>query len=155
MLYVPGVFWDEKPDLRREYATEWGVQMSYIEPFQHKKLALNLPLPVDGYWNFGVYGVVLVGLIFGLVIGFLEMLSSAKSLMSFSLGMALFVSIHTNNHLGATVADLPAMIFLICMLVVAMNLVSGVPRIARMSAKAPLSNSKFITSSDESRSISD
>lgn len=125
VAYIPRIFWPQKPDLREAYPTRWGVQMTYIQPFQHHRLALNLPLPVDGYWNFGVFGVVLVGVIFGFVIGTLENLSRVDGCMTFSLGMAFFVSIHANNSLGVIVGAIPAVIVLLSIVVVAMNMLTS------------------------------
>lgn len=134
---IPRVIWEEKPDLRRIYPTEWAVQFGYIQPFQHEQLAVNLPLPVDGYWNFGVPGVVFVGFLVGIALGLLTRICRLESCFLFALGMALFTSIHVNNSLGSTVGDLPFRFVLLSLAIVGLNVATEIGRIIRQGARRP------------------
>ena len=131
VTYVPRLLWPDKPNIRRIYSSEWGVQFGYIQPAVHAKVALNLPLPVDGYWNFGVFGVALVGMVLGLALAFLTLLADPRHCMTFALGMSLFVATHANNQLGTSIADIPIRILLLSLLVLALNLLLSIPAVLR------------------------
>ena len=134
VAFVPRVLWPDKPDIRRIYPTEWGVQFGYIDAGDHGSVAMNLPLPVDGYWNFGVAGVALVGLILGLVLGGLRLLVACGGAMTFGLGATLLVSMHANMSLGASIGDLPFRFVLLAMLVVGLNLLTAIIPLVRLGS---------------------
>ncbi len=136
VAFVPRILWRDKPDMRRIYTSEWGVQFGYLDPAEHRSVALNLPLPADGYWNFGVWGVALVGLVLGLVLGALRLLVAHEGPMTFALGMTLLVSMHANMSLGASIGDLPFRFILLGLLVVGLNLLTSVFAVIRLGASA-------------------
>ncbi len=86
---------------------------------------------MDGYWNFGVFGVAFVGLALGLALAFLALLGNPRYCMTFALGMSFFVATHANNQLGTSIVDIPIRILLSSLLVVALNLLLSVPDVVR------------------------
>lgn len=103
LAWVPRAFWPDKPDLRRVYMTEWAVQMGYMSPKSHEHGAANLPLPVDGYWNLGWIGVVLVGLLAGLILAASRHISNGGGPVGFGVGVALLVGNHITMAVGSCV----------------------------------------------------
>ena len=135
--FVPRALWEDKPDIRRIYTSEWGVRFGYIDPSEHRLVALNLPLVVDGYWNFGAAGVLFVGLVLGVVLALLRVIADPTRGTTFAFGMSLFVSIHANMSLGASIGDIPFRLILLSLLVVVLNLATSALSLARLGGRQP------------------
>jgi hypothetical protein len=103
IAYIPRILWPGKPDLRRIYESEWAISFGYMTPEEHEKTAANLPIVADGYWNFGWFGVVLVGMLIGIVIGATEVISPTNNMSRVAFGMTLVGKSHAHMALGNTV----------------------------------------------------
>ena len=66
---IPRLIWADKPDSRHEYSQRYSVIFGLQTDAGSESTAFNLNPVVEGYWNFGWFGVALGCAAMGLVVG--------------------------------------------------------------------------------------
>ncbi len=77
MLFVPRIVWKDKPVITR-HGQELYSEF-YNDPVNNFKSSVGPTYSAEGYWNYGVKGVLIVSILFGIILGVFEWMS--KSLL--------------------------------------------------------------------------
>ncbi|MBE7480984.1 MAG: hypothetical protein HS104_13505 [Polyangiaceae bacterium] len=112
MSYIPRFLWPEKPDLTRAYNGEYALSFGLQTEMGIRSTALNLPHVLDGYWAYGWWGVIAVGVIIGGLVGFYEGLFDPANPVLHALGMTYLFKMHAEGHVGLFFTGVPQ-IFLV------------------------------------------
>jgi hypothetical protein len=105
--FIPRFLWKEKPDLRKIQTSYWAVKFGYARISFHEKSAANLPSVVDGYWNFGWPGIIIVGVIFGSLTKLFCLVGTLRRPETTALGVMLLSQNMVNMCLGTIAGALP------------------------------------------------
>ena len=121
---VPRLVWRDKPDVRRIYESDWAIRFGYKTPAHYERTAVNLPLPVDGYWNFGILGVVFVSLVAGVATGLLYLINRTDRAATFAIGLTILVGMRFHGSFGKVVGNLIPQYLLLVASIILLNLLA-------------------------------
>ena len=85
---IPRLIWADKPDSRHEYSQRYGVIFGLQTDAGSETTAFNLNPLVEGYWNFGWFGVALGCAAMGMVVGAQQRLFAGPHWALFAGGVA-------------------------------------------------------------------
>jgi hypothetical protein len=93
---IPRLLWPDKPTTR-DTVQRYGVTFGRQTEDGAISTALNLPLLVEGYWNFGWFGIVLVCVAVGLWLGFSQKLFAGDHWAMRAMGVANLTNITVSS----------------------------------------------------------
>jgi len=85
---IPRLLWADKPDSRHEYSQRYSVIFGLQTESGSETTAFNLNPLVEGYWNFGWFGIALACAAMGLMVGAQQRLFSGSHWALFAGGVA-------------------------------------------------------------------
>jgi hypothetical protein len=85
---IPRLIWPDKPDSKHEYSQRYSVIFGLQTESGSESTAFNLNPIVEGYWNFGWFGIALACAAMGLVLGAQQRLFSGSHWALFAGGIA-------------------------------------------------------------------
>jgi hypothetical protein len=97
---IPRVFNPDKPNLSEVFNDRFNITFGIQTEDAVHGATMGFPLVADGYWNFGWPGVALVGVIMGLLLGFLSGGLPVGSWGGLAIGSAALMQLHATSHLA-------------------------------------------------------
>jgi hypothetical protein len=103
---IPRFIWKDKPDSRQEFGQQYAVIFGRQQENNIDSTAIGLCVLVEGYWNFGWLGIVLVGVAMGLYIGVHQRLFSADHWALLAAGIAQIYTVTGTVPVASTYGSL-------------------------------------------------
>jgi hypothetical protein len=104
---IPRVIWPSKPTTETQYTQRYAIIFGRQTEQGSRTTAIGMCVLVEGYWNFGWFGVVLVTLASGVVVGISQRLLAGEHWALRSLAVAQSATL----TIGATVAFIFSSLF--------------------------------------------
>ena len=104
--WVPRLLWEDKPDLTKISNGWYAVTFGYLSEAGTQNTAIDIPQMVDGYWNFGWGGIILVAALIGICIGFQSSVFTTQSWALCATGIVFLIQIRAQSDLNSSILGL-------------------------------------------------
>ncbi len=135
---VPRFLWPGKPNFTDEFNDRFSVIFGFQSKMHVRESTAAFPLLSDGWWNYGWWGVVAVGVMLGVLLGLLQNAFSSSSWSVTSVALFFFTDLRPTEPVISQLGGLPQTLVAAIALSWLVWLVSlGFQRRAPTAARAP------------------